>query len=86
MRDLLDRRNLLTPRSPLAAKSASHLGRNLVTDVSEPVFVPLGDAAPASADSPAAPSGGFDAIFWGFRPSARATIFGRPVISISIRI
>jgi hypothetical protein len=32
MRDLLDQRNLLSPRSAMAAKSVSYLGRNLVTD------------------------------------------------------
>ena len=44
MRDLLERRNLLSPRSVLATRSVSYLGRNIVT--------------PQPADAPTAPVGG----------------------------
>lgn len=56
MRDLLDRRNLLSPRSALATRSVSYLGRNLVTDVPvEETVAPLaGHVAASTAERPAA--------------------------------
>lgn len=57
MRELLERRNLLSPRSALATKSVSNLGRNIVVDFpAEPKSEPLGvSAGAASADASDAP-------------------------------
>lgn len=59
MRELLDRRNLLSPRSALATKSASYLGRNLVTDASAEGTMESaagGSVSPAAHSAPPAES------------------------------
>lgn len=66
MRDLLQRRNLLSPRSAMAAKSASYLGRNIVTDDSaDPISVPVSAGAGAAPTAPpdAAPTSDVDQLF-----------------------
>lgn len=73
MRDLLDRRNLLSPRSSLATRSVSYLGRNLVTDAStEDTMEPIaGGGAAASAGRLAAPpDANIDLLFESTSPQA----------------
>lgn len=48
IRDLLEQRNLLSPRSPMASKSVSYLGRNLIPETSTVVPVAVGSGVPAT--------------------------------------